>query len=227
MSKGSATKSLPRRPFVICYTIIFLLAQLVFFIITLSSMPIIKDTVDTSKAFNHAFAAYVDEYYLVACISASIIEGLALIIAIYLFAERHWPALITIITMSVNFLVCVLTFIGLYFIDLRNVYFTIQVTFLIPIITIFLSSVFIIDDTADILNGNYEKHMSSITKNVQQRLDTTIVKQRERVQRGTLRAAENPNGELVRVPLQQEEGTLLRANDISQAAANTIPDLKK
>lgn len=226
MSKNSENKPLPRRAFIVFFTLIFLIAQLVFFIITLMSMPIIKDTIDMSSRFNQIFAATLDEYYLVACISASVIEGLCLIIASYLFAERHWPALITLITMSVNFLVCLLTFIGLYFIDLRNVYFTIQVTFLIPIITIFLSSVFIIDDTVDVLNGKYEKHLSKITRNVQERLDTSIEKTRTKTKRGTLRPADNPNRELVRIPAT-EEGTLLRANDISQAAANTIPDLGK
>ena len=226
MSKKNDTKHLPRRAFIVCFTLIFFTAQLVFFIITLSSMPIIKDTIDMSVRFNQVFAATLDEYYLVACISASVIEGLCLIVASYLFAERHWPTLLTLITLSVNFLVCLLTFIGLYFIDLRNVYFTIQVTFLIPIITIFLSSVFLIDDTVDVLNGKYEKHLSKITKNVQERLDTSIERAITKARKGTLRPADNPNRELVRIPVS-EEGTMLRSNDISEAAAHTIPDLGK
>lgn len=214
---ASQDRPLPGRGFVIVFTTLYLLSQLSFFMVTLTSMPIIKDTMDMTTPFRSAYVAFADKFYIYACLLAGTIELVEIIIASRLFTNRRWPALITVITMFVNLIICALTILGIYIIDLRNVYFTLQVTFLIPIISIFLSCVFLMDDTLDLLNGKYEMHISNTTRAVQDRIiDRQEKRQKQEKQpkpekrpkpekspkqaKGTLRRAENPNAELVRVP---------------------------
>ncbi|MBO4445490.1 MAG: hypothetical protein IK036_01680 [Clostridia bacterium] len=222
-------KPLPGKGFVIIFTTLYLLAQLSFFTITLISMPLIKDTIDMTTPTRAALMSFIGKYYIYGCIIAAAIELVAIIIVAYTFTNRRWPALITCVTMVANLVICILTFVGLYVIDLRNVYFTIQVTFLIPIISMFLTSVFIIDDTVDILSNKYDEHVTNLTKAAQEKIDDMDIKPLkrsapERPARGNLRPAQNPNAELIRVP--RAESSQVRSQDISSAAEKAIPNLK-
>ena len=158
-------KPLPKKWFANLYTSSYLICQLIFFITTLGNMPVFIDTIDLSG--HEHFAILFNQYYIYFCIVAGTYEFLLCAFTTYIFADRKWPTLLTMITMSVNMLICNASSVGLYLLDLRNVYFTFQATFAIPIISIFLSSVFLIDDTMDLYSGRFELHRSSITKKAQ------------------------------------------------------------
>lgn len=227
-------RPLPSHALVIILTVFYLLAQLSFFMITITSMPIIKDTLDMSTPFRATYAALADKYNWYASILSGIIQFVCIIVVSYLFTGRRWPTLITTITMIVNLIICALSCAGLYILDLRNIYFTFQVTFLIPIISIFLSSVFLIDDTVDLLRGKYEMHISNTTRNVQEKLVDRQEK-RQKKAKGTLRAAQNPNAEVIRVPRQemplrpapQPENPQVHAQEIANAAELAVPNINK
>lgn len=164
-------RPLPGKVFAVFFMLIYILTQLVFLIIVIGNMPLFRDIVDMSTPERVGIADFFNEFYLPAAIVASSIQFVLLVLLVFTFTDRRWPLLITFITVFVNLLICGAAVSAFYIIDLRDVYFTFQIVFLIPIISIFLGSVFVIDDTVDLLRGKFESHISGITRNAQNRFE--------------------------------------------------------
>ncbi len=204
-------KSLPKTWGVVIFVDIFLLCQASFFLSTFGNIPAIKDTINFTGY--EWFPVFFNTYYIWFCIVAGTIELILCCVALYLFAERHWPTLLTIIMMWVNMVVCNATATGLYLLDLRQIYFSLQVTFAIPILSIFLSSVFLIDDAIDLAKGKFEIRSSDLTHRAQIKMD------------------ERAKGTIVETAFDITEASLsllTPGHESSQhAATNAIPKLNK
>lgn len=213
-------KPLPAKWFSVLFTIIFLLCQLVFFLTTIGNMPVLIDTIDLTGF--EKFATLFNKYYFYFCSVAGITELAMCITTFFLFYDRKWPTLLTFITMCLNWLICTLTICGLYLLDLRNVYFTFQATFAIPIISIFLSSVFIIDDTIDLQRGKFELHTSTITERAQ---ETLKVRANDFI--GGTRFDPNEYDFIKNIDERNEEQAAEAYSASRKAAMDAIPDINR
>ena len=211
-------RTLPKKWAASLYTFVYLACQLVFLLTTLGNMPALRDTIK----FNQTLISIFDTHYMTACLVAGTCEFIIGILAVYMFIDRRWPTLLTLVAGLVNFLVCILAVLGIYILDLRNVYFTLQVTFAIPVIAIFLSSVFLIDDTLDLLNDRFEVHMSTITSNAQdlasERKEKFLSTQRANLRLENVLNTNEPT-------LSPEETTALHLQSIAAAAEIALPGL--
>lgn len=213
-------KPLPKKWFAILYTTVFLLCQASFFLTTIGNMPVFVDTIDLTG--HESFAIFFNTYYIYFCICAGTIELLMCLFTSYIFADRKWPTFLTFVMMCANMLICNATAVGLYLLDLRNVYFTFQATFAIPIISIFLSSVFMIDDTVDLINGKFELHTSQITERVQD-----AMKERANETLGGTVFDLRETAFIKHIDQRNEEMMQAEYEASREAALNTIPALSK
>ena len=211
-------RKLPSKKVAIIFTIVYLITQLIFLITVVGNMPLLVDTIDFTNY--RGLATAFNNYYIYFDIAAGVIQIVQALLLARFFTNNGWPALITFITIIANIIICLAASSGLYIIDLRNIYYTIQITFAIPIVLIFLSCVFLIDDTVDLVNGKFKIHVSKATASAQRKFQ----QQQARIQnRGALKAAENPNEDLVLV--SQEESLQQHHQVIANAAEMAIPDL--
>lgn len=211
-------RKLPSKKAAVIFTIVYLITQLIFLVTVLGNMPLLVDTIDFTN--HRTLATSFNNYYIYFDIAAGVIQIIQAVFLARFFTNNGWPALITFITVILNILICLSASIGLYIIDLRNIYYTIQITFAIPIVLIFLSAVFIIDDTADLINGKFKIHVSKATASAQRKFR----QQQERIQnRGVLEKIEKENDDFVM--LSQEESLQQHQQIIADAALMAIPDL--
>lgn len=211
-------RKLPKNSTAIIFTAVFLITQLIFLVTVLGNMPLLVDTIDFTN--HRTLATMFNKYYIYFDIAAGTIQIAQTLLLTRFFTNNGWPALITFITIIFNTIICLAASTGLYIIDLRNIYYTIQITFAIPIITIFLSSVFLIDDTTDLINGKFKIHVSKATASAQRKFR----QQQERItNRGILSKIDEQDDDFI--ILSQEETLQQHQQIISNAAQMAIPDL--
>lgn len=211
-------RKLPKNSTAIIFTVVYLITQLIFLITVLGNMPLLVDTIDFTN--HRMLATSFNKYYIYFDILAAAIQVAQAILLARFFSNNGWPALITFVTIVINTIVCLAASIGLYIIDLRSIYYTLQITFAIPIVLIFLSAVFLIDDTVDLINGKFKIHVSKATASAQRKFR----QQQERItNRTALNKIENQDDDFVMV--SQEESLIQHQQIISDAAQKAIPDL--
>ena len=117
------------------------------------NFPIIIDAL-TSGGFRD-FLIEAKSYYIYPAIAALVITNIDLFIIYANFMKRKFPTVLSFVALIYNDIVCIIFFIIVYIVDIKNIYFTMQSVLTIPIITIMLSTVFMIDDYIDLIKGRY------------------------------------------------------------------------
>lgn len=211
-------RKLPKNSTAMIFTAVYLVTQLIFLITVLGNMPLLVDTIDFTN--HRTLATMFNNYYIYFDVAATVIQIAQTILLARFFSNNGWPALITFVTIVINTIVCLSASIGLYIIDLRSIYYTLQITFAIPIVLIFLSSVFLIDDTVDLMNGKFKIHVSKATASAQRKFR----QQQERItNRTTLSKDEDQDDNFIMI--SQEDSLQQHQQIISDAAQKAIPDL--
>lgn len=149
---------LPGKKTAIILTIVFLLSNFIFIVTMLGSMPMLQDTIHIKNL--SAITTYFNRNIFYFDLVAGIVQAITILSIMSMFPTTGFPSLLSYIAATQNFIICSLFSLFLYFVDLRNTPFTLQIILVIPIVIIFLSSVFLIDDTADLIRDKYVIYLS-------------------------------------------------------------------
>ncbi len=198
----------PSKPFMAFVIILYNLANLVVLISILLHLPFIIDTVDFGSVQH--IVDYVRKIYYHFNLIASFVELICILSIYAVWGTRGFPSTLSLIASLYNFIVCTGFALLMYITDMREIYAYFQIIFLIPIITIFLSSVFLIDDFFDLLRGKFK-------------FENRTEEKKKKV-KGELKAAENPNKDVIVSPA---ESIHLQQNVISSAAEKAVPSIGK
>lgn len=140
-------------PFLSFVVATYFLANLIFLMIFLVSFPVVRDAIAFGQV--EAIMMAIKDNYVIATIAASIILFIDTIVIFSNFVKRRFPSTLSFCTLIYNDIMCAVFTTIVYINDVRDTYFSMQITLLIPIITILLSSVFVIDDYHDLRTGKY------------------------------------------------------------------------
>ena len=131
----------------------YILSSFVFLITLLIHIPILSDTI---SRIGFAFVINkILEFYIYADVIAALIIFISTIMIYSMFMTKRFPSFLSLAVVIYNDITCIASSVLIYNVDLRNIFFSFQVILLIPIITIILSSVFLMDDYHDLHKGKY------------------------------------------------------------------------
>ncbi len=150
---NSQDMKLSSPPFLSFVVATYFLANLIFLLIFLVNFPVVRDAISMGQMETMMMA--VKDNYILATIAAGIVLFLDTIVIFSNSLKRRFPSTLSFCTVIYNDLMCAVFATIVYINDIRDTYFSLQITLLIPIITILLSSVFLIDDYHDLRTGKY------------------------------------------------------------------------
>lgn len=140
-------------PFLSFVVATYFLSNLIFLLTFLVNFPVVRDAIPWNNV-EKLFLAVRDNYVF-AMIAAAAVSLIDAVVIYSNYVKRKFPSMLSFSTIIYNDIMCILFAAIVYINDVRNIYFSMQITLLIPIITILLSSVFIIDDYHDLRAGRY------------------------------------------------------------------------
>ncbi len=140
-------------PFLSFVVATYFLSNLIFLLTFLVNFPVVRDAIPWENVEDLLLS--VRENYVFATIAAAAVLLIDTIVIYSNFVKRKFPSLLSFSSLIYNDIMCIVFAVIVYINDIRNIYFSMQITLLIPIITIILSSVFIIDDYHDLRTGKY------------------------------------------------------------------------
>lgn len=214
-------KKLPSKRNAAIFTTIFLITQFFYLVTVLGNFPILKDTFDVSGM--PRFATFYNEGFIYFDIACTTIQIILFLFVCRAFSNKGYPSLISFIFFFWNIIVCTVYSVWIYLYDTRSMSFQFQLVFLIPIAIIFMTSVFVIEDFADLARGNYEAYVSKPTREAQKKFKQQTV----RVQ-NTVKRTQNNSEASERISYLSAEETLQQHQQkIADAALKTIPDTEK
>ncbi|NLL63948.1 MAG: hypothetical protein GX241_06970 [Ruminococcaceae bacterium] len=178
----------------------------IFFLTILTNLPLFTDTITVTQY--EQFQAMYSEVSAHVNVLAAILELIALASLFSYHVKKGFPTRLSIMVASINILVCIAFAALIYIIQLRNLHFTFHVIFIVPLISIFLSYIFLFDDYVDILRGIYEK-------------ENRVEKAKKK--KGELLTAINPN--MNDAIISPTEAMRNQQKIISSAAEIAIPDI--
>lgn len=200
---------LPSKIATVIKTFLYLVSNLFFIIVFVINFEILRDVIEYNipqlpLEFFHAFY------------QNGLILGTTIIIWLTIsfqgdYARGRFPSLVTLTGIFYNDVVCILFSVLVYYLDVRNIYFAYQIVLVIPIITIFLSSTFILDDCIELLSGKFVIFKDKPGKN-----------KKRKGPKGELQPTDQPEPtEFVDLTPNIEEHNIIAAN----AALLAIPEL--
>lgn len=140
-------------PFLSFVVATYFLSNLIFLLTFLVNFPVVRDAITFGDL--QELLLSVRENYIFALIAAACVAIIDTLVIYTNFVKRKFPSILSFAALIYNDIMCVIFAVIVYINDVRDVYFSMQVTLLIPIITILLSSVFVIDDYHDLRTGRY------------------------------------------------------------------------
>ncbi len=140
-------------PFLSFVVVTYFLSNLIFLLTFLVNFPVVRDAISLGNLEDWLLS--VKDNYIFAMIAAAAIILIDTIVIYSNFVKRRFPSLLSFSSLIYNDIMCIVFATIVYINDVRDIYFSMQITLLIPIITILLSSVFIIDDYHDLRTGKY------------------------------------------------------------------------
>lgn len=199
-------------------TLTFLVAEFIFIVTMLGSMPMLQDTIhiknlDEISTFFNRYIFYFD-------VIATFIVVIDLVMVLRIFPVHGFPSFVAYFAMVGNFVTCAIASIFLYFVDLRGIDANLQIFLILPLVFIFLSSVFLIDDTFDLFRGKYTPY---IPKKMRAQYTTRKIAEDDSAHKGAekdIESADNTSAE------EKINEYLKNQRDrIANAALKTIPKL--
>ncbi len=239
---NTVEKKGPNKPFSLFTIIFYNIANLIFLMTILFHLPFLNDTINFNQSY-HILNLF-DEVYFSLDIGAALLQLVCVIIILSVFGSKGFPTFLSVISAGVNFVVSTLFSIIIYIVDLRDIYFSLQVLYLIPVITIFLSSIFLYDDLFDLLRNRYRPaEATSVEEKKHNKEEYIVIKSTDddaevrdtesedrkklkakkiRKKKGELKTAERPDDENLIIP---EDSFFNQQKIISSAAEKAVPDL--
>lgn len=168
---GNAKLSSP--PFLSFVVATYFLSNLIFLLTFLVNFPVVRDSIPWENVEEVLLS--VKDNYVFAMIAAAFVSLIDTIVIYSNFVKRKFPSLPSFSALIYNDIMCILFAAVVYMYDVRNIYFSMQITLLIPIITILLSSVFVIDDYHDLRTGKYSVPLPKSKKGELQIADVPVM----------------------------------------------------
>lgn len=140
-------------PFLSFVVATYFLSNLIFLLTFFVNFPVVRDAIPWDNIEDVLLS--IRENYVFAMIAAASVLLIDTVVIYSNFVKRRFPSLLSFSSIVYNDIMCILFAVIVYINDIRNIYFSMQITLLIPIITILLSSVFILDDYHDLRTGRY------------------------------------------------------------------------
>ncbi len=140
-------------PFLSFVVATYFLSNLIFLLTFLVNFPVVRDAIPWNNVEDLLLS--IRENYVFAMIAATCVSFIDTLVVYSNFVKRKFPSLLSFSSIIYNDIMCIVFAVIVYINDIRDIYFSMQITLLIPIITILLSSVFIIDDYHDLRTGKY------------------------------------------------------------------------
>lgn len=140
-------------PFLSFVVATYFLSNLIFLLTFFVNFPVVRDAIPWDNIEDILLS--IRENYVFAMIAAASVLLIDTVVIYSNFVKRRFPSLLSFSSTVYNDIMCILFGVIVYINDIRNIYFSMQITLLIPIITILLSSVFILDDYHDLRTGRY------------------------------------------------------------------------
>ena len=140
-------------PFLTFVIVTYFIANLTLIFIFVINFQIVVDAL-TSGSFRD-FLILAQTNYITPAIAALLVSALDLLVIYSNFVKKKFPSVLTFVSLVYNNIICLIFFIIVYVVNMKNVYFSMQSVLTIPIITIMLSTVFMLDDYFDLMRGNY------------------------------------------------------------------------
>lgn len=203
--------------------VLYNIGNLIFLVSIILHLPFLIDTVNFDGVYE-AFEIF-NKTYLLFDIGASLAQLACVIAILCIFGSRRFPTELSLATSITNFITCTFFSVLIYIVDLKDVYFSLQILYLIPIITIFLSSIFLYDDLFDLLRNRYRPSESELEekRKSQKKKDVDNSKHKKaKKKKGELKSAERPDENALIMP---EDSFFNQQKIISSAAERAIPDL--
>lgn len=201
---------LPKKSGVVICGILYVLANAVFFIAAFLAMPLFGEVVEFGR-LQPAVSVFRELFPNFSFIFLAVML-LVTLVMYSKYVKKGYPTFLTLISLLYNDIACTVFALIYYSINLRQVYFTNAVVFIIPVMTIVLSSVFIIDDTYDIIRDKFEVPIKKKDK----------PKKKKKAKKGELKMAEVPAPTIATI----QEITELHEKAAAKAAEIAIPSLK-
>lgn len=203
--------------------VLYNIGNFIFLVSIILHLPFLIDTVNFDSVYE-AFKIFNKTYFLFD-IGASLSQLACIIAILCIFGSKRFPTELSLVTSIVNFTVSTFFSVLIYIVDLKGVYFSLQILYLIPIITIFLSSIFLYDDLFDLLKNRYRPSENELEekRKSQKKKDADDSKHKKaKRKKGELRPAERPDENTLIIP---EDSFFNQQKIISSAAERAIPDL--
>lgn len=140
-------------PFLSFVVATYFLSNLIFLLTFLVNFPVVRDAIPWDNVEDVLLS--IRENYVFAMIAATCVLFIDTLVVYSNFVKRKFPSFLSFSSIIYNDIMCIVFAVIVYINDIRDIYFSMQITLLIPIITILLSSVFIIDDYYDLRTGKY------------------------------------------------------------------------
>ncbi len=140
-------------PFLSFVVATYFLSNLIFLLTFLVNFPVVRDAISIGNL--EQWLLSVRDNYIFAMFAAAAVSLIDTVVIYSNFVKRRFPSLLSFSSLIYNDIMCIIFATIVYINDVRDIYFSMQITLLIPIITILLSSVFIIDDYYDLRTGRY------------------------------------------------------------------------
>ena len=216
MAKQEAPRELPKKRFMLIVTITYCIASFIFLVTLFGNMPILKDTINLGRFDD--FNVFFNQNFLIFDVVASGISFIDFCILAVIFVKKGFPSLFTYITVFWCYFVNTIFSAWLYYLAIHDIYIGLeQIVFSIPVILIFISNTFLIDDLGDLYRGKYHMYYSR--------------KMRRLFRTRKVEGAEAAYEDLERIEKSEKEephnAVRAKSDDIVGAAAMAIPELKK
>lgn len=227
MKVSDETKKTPGKLSSFFTIVLYNTGNLIFLVSIILHLPFLIDTINFDQSYRAV--QLFDSMYFFFDIGAALVQLVCGIIILCIFGSKQFPTLLSVIASLINLVVCTFFSVLIYIVDLRNIYFSLQILYLIPIITIFLSSIFLYDDLLDLLRNRFrpteydlpeDKKKKAKGKNSEK--DTSKKSKKKKSKKGELKSAKRPDEETLIIP---EDSFFNQQKIISSAAEKAIPNL--
>ena len=198
---------LPKKGGMVLCCILYFFSSALFFLAAFLKMPLFGEVIEFGS-LRPVISVFQSLFPSFSSIPLTIMYFVTLVMYTK-FVKNRYPTIYTLVSIVYNDIACTIFAIIYYSINLRQIYFTKPVVFIIPVLTIILSSVFILDDTIDLLKNKFE-------------VSNKVKQKKKKRKKGELQMTEVPEFSIASI----QEITEAHAKAAAKAAEMAIPSLK-
>ena len=152
-----------------------------------TSMDSVNKSIESSEIWTRVFSFILDNESL-SFIGLSLALNIILLTVFFVLKTlKKFPSTITIIVLALNCFVCFGVRTAFHICDLHNIFFDFKSLNILPIISIIVSSVFVVYDYIDYYKGTYQEIQASTTLPTEEAVKETIYIMAKRARDLTIR----------------------------------------